>query len=492
MISCLYHLVSNAASRWPDKTAIIEAGNLPQKISYKRLDEKTGILASHIVANGLKKLERVGILSRNSIGFAAAYFAVLRAGGVAVPLNHTLEPSELSGQARDCALAAIYSQGQFRDKAVDIASRARSVRFVFGDEVTRSGFVNCKTTKPDDPASIIYTSGTTRIPLGVILTNRNLISNSASIVRYAAISNKDSICCVLPFYYIYGLSLLLTHFLAGGTVIIENRFLYPDTVLDTIDSFGATGFAGVSSHYAILLDRSGLAKRRLPILRYFMQAGDRMPPSITKRLISLFPRKKIYLMYGQTEASPRLTYLEPALARNKPDSVGKAIPGVKIKVVDKNGRECGTGKKGEIIAKGSNITSGYWKNRCETAKVLKGGWLYTGDLAYKDADDDLFIVGRKKNFIKTGGQKVDLGEIERAALSDNRVAEAAAVDVPDPVLGSRVNLYVAPAPRKKLKSDQVMRLYRQRLARYKIPSKVVVLKELPKNSYGKIDKESLR
>jgi acyl-CoA synthetase (AMP-forming)/AMP-acid ligase II len=223
-----------------------------------------------------------------------------------------------------------------------------------------------------------------------------------------------------------------------------------------------------------------------------VQAGDAMPRQITKALLSALPGRKLYIMYGQTEASPRLTYLKPGLAKKKPDSIGKAIPGVKIKLVDKRGRECKSGERGEITAKGDSIMLGYWRDPKETKKVIKNGWLYTGDIAFKDKDGDLFIVGREKNFIKVGANRVDPMEIERLVAAKENIVEVAVIDIPDPILGSRLKMFISVAPGKKIRSNDIMAFCRHALPFYKVPSEIIVLTSMPKNSYGKIDKERLR
>jgi len=487
---CLSDIILRAARNWPDAVAVIEP---PHSITYQQLDEKISAYAMGLVAFGLKKGERVGILARNSIDFVTVYFAVSRAGGISVALNYTLDIPELVRQADGCSCSALAVEEYFEEKAKAVLMRTRSIRFLFNGTSRMPQKASCRfpTVKPDDAAAIVYTSGTTSKPLGVTLTHTNLIVNNQSIARYTRLTSSDRVCCVLPLYYIYGLSLVLSHFLVGAAVILENRFLYPNIALETIEQYGATGFAGVSSHYAILLSLSDIKKRKLPSLRYFMQAGDSMPEKITRRLIALFPRKRVYRMYGQTEAAPRLTYLNPALVRRKPTSVGRAIPGVRIKLVNGQGRECRAGETGEILARGKNVMAGYWNNKRETSRALKGGWLHTGDMAYKDRDGDLYIVGRKEEFLKIGGRRVSPQEIETIVREHPSVAEAAAVGVADTILGQRIRLFVSVRSDKTFRKKEIIRYCRRRLPPYKIPFEMVVLKALPKNSLGKIDREKL-
>lgn len=324
------------------------------------------------------------------------------------------------------------------------------------------------------------------------MTQENLMSNNRAIVKYAHLKSSDKIICVLPIYYIYGLSLVISHFIVGGTVIIETRFAYPNVLLDAIEKYCATGFAGVSSHYIMLLNMSNLANRKLPSLRYFMQAGDKMPPDVAKRLALLFPKKKLYLMYGQTEASPRISYLDPSLVPRKAGSVGKPIEGVRVKIVNVRGKECKEGEEGEITVKGANIMAGYWNNPVQTNTALKKGWLYTGDIGFKDPDGDIFIVGRKKDFIKIGGNRISPAQIEDMVSRLKGIMENVALSFKDPVLGERLKLFVTLVPGSKLEREQIIRFCKANLPAYGVPRDVVVLKNMPKNSLGKIDRESLR
>ncbi len=479
MISSLHKIVSNAAIKWPRNIALIEDG---RSITYKRLNDLVRSFAGELIRNGLRRGQRVGILSTNSINSCAMLFAISRAGGVAVPLNYTQDAADISAAAIDASMSSLYVGKAFEDKAGLANSAIRKMKAKKGQDA-----------KPKDLALIVYTSGTTTAgALGVMLSNKNLISNAASVMKYAGLKGKDRIVCVLPLYYIYGLSLLLSHFLAGGTVILENRFMYPNVVLDVIEKYRATGFAGVSSHYAILLRGSNLKDRKLPYLKYFMQAGDAMPPSLTRELLETFPGKRLFLMYGQTEAGPRLTFLDPPLAKIKPGSVGRPVPGVEIKIVDETDRVCGVGEEGEIAARGDNIMLGYWNNKRQTEKVLKKGWLYTGDIGYRDEDGDISVVGRRRDFLKIGGHRVSPLEIERLVMGLDGIMEAAVVGVQDPIMGNRVKLVVSLMPHKKLDKEDIIKFCKRRLAPYKAPVEIAILKSMPKNDEGKIDKEALR
>ncbi|MFA6143008.1 MAG: class I adenylate-forming enzyme family protein [Candidatus Omnitrophota bacterium] len=462
----LHNLIFSHARARPSAVAIIEADRGGNRVTYAELAGRVKDMARELSDRGFGKGDRLGILSKNSIGFVEAFFAASCAGGIAVPLNYTLPALEIIGITRHAGISILYTEKGIEEKNVS--------------GIGKTGI-----------AAIIYTSGTTAKPMGVMLSHKNLVSNAGSIAAYTHLKPADSMLCTLPFYYIYGLSLLLSHFFAGGTIVLDNRFMYPARVLDSIERFKTTGFAGVSSHYSILLDRTDFKKRRLASLMYFMQAGDKMPPALARELRNAFPRKKIYLMYGQTEASPRLSYLDPCLVKTKPGSVGKAVPGVRIKVVDESGRECAAGEEGEIIAHGNNIMSGYWKNRRQTKKVLRNGWLHTGDIAYKDRDGDLFLIGRKKGFIKVGGRKVNPDKVAGVILAHPDILETAVVGVPDRLTGSRIRAFVVPRKGRKIKKSDIIRLCKIDLPTYGVPSDIAIVTSIPRNALGKIDRERL-
>ncbi len=212
--------------------------------------------------------------------------------------------------------------------------------------------------------------------------------------------------CVLPFYYSYGNSILHTHLSCGASLVIENSFMYPHKVMERMVKEEITAFAGVPSTYYLLLARTKLANYDFSSLRYCTQAGGAMDVNRIQAFLELVPNVEFLVMYGQTEASARLSYLPPERMKEKPGSVGIPIPGVELTIRDANNDVLPSGKQGEVCARGANIMRGYWRDEEETDKVMKGGWLHTGDLGYVDKDGYYYLVGRNKEMIKTGAHRI--------------------------------------------------------------------------------------
>lgn len=342
-----------------------------------------------------------------------------------------------------------------------------------------------------DVASIVFTSGSTETPLGATLSHLNIVSNTRSIVEYLHLTRAERMLAILPFHYVYGKSLLNTHAAAGATVVIENRFLYPNTALDTLENEECTGLAGVPSTFAILLNRSNLAERELPQLRYVTQAGGPMSPDLTRRLMEALPGRSVVIMYGATEASARLSYLDPEELPRKIGSIGKAIPNVELRVLREDGAEAEVGEVGEIVARGSNMMSGYWGNPEATAEVFDEHGYHTGDLARRDEEGFLYVVGRKRDFIKSGAHRISSLEIEHAILELPQIHEVAVIGVPDEILGEKIKGFVV--FREGFEADPLAleKTLKKKLA-HKAPSEIEVRDDLPKSPAGKIMKQALR
>ncbi len=297
---------------------------------------------------------------------------------------------------------------------------------------------------------------------------------------------------ILPFHYSYGNSLLTTHVMAGASLVLENSFVFPNVVLDRIEEERVTGFAGVPSTFAILLNRSNLRKRAFPSLRYVTQAGGAMSPKLAGDLREALPGTDVFIMYGQTEATARLTYLDPSELLRKAGSIGKAIPGVRITLRKEDGAPASSGEVGEIVAEGDNVMAGYWNSPAETEAVLKDGRLHTGDLAQEDEEGFLYIVGRRSEMIKTAGHRVSPKEIEDVISGIPGIHEAAVVGVQDEMLGQAIRAFVVCDPGVDLAARDVLKHCSESLEPFLVPRDVVFLDGLPKSSSGKVDRAVLK
>jgi acyl-CoA synthetase (AMP-forming)/AMP-acid ligase II len=263
--------------------------------------------------------------------------------------------------------------------------------------------------------------------------------------------------------------------------------MFPESVLDDIEKYKCTGFAGVPSNYQILLRKSSIKERNLPSLRYVAQAGGRLPDSFIKELKQALTKVEIFIMYGQTEATARLSYLPPIMLGEKLGSIGKGIPGTELKVIDKEGDEIKAGDIGEVVASGGNIMKGYFNDKEETDKVVRKGYLYTGDLATIDDDGYIYIVAREKEIIKSGGNRISPKEIENTIIQIPSVIEVAVIGTPDDILGEAIKAFIV-LNNEALKIDEkyIIEYCKDRLPSYKVPKYVVLLDGLPKNSSGKV------
>jgi acyl-CoA synthetase (AMP-forming)/AMP-acid ligase II len=296
---------------------------------------------------------------------------------------------------------------------------------------------------------------------------------------------------VLPFHYCFGTSLLHTHLRVGGTLVLDSRFMYPEKVLQRMQDTECTGFAGVPSHYRILLDKTSLRKKNFPHLRYVQQAGGHLEAAAIQRLRRALPTTEVFVMYGQTEATARLSFLSPELLDTKLGSIGKGIPGVRLRI-ENEGRPVQPGEVGEIVAEGENVGQGYWNNPEETARTFQNGRLHTGDMATVDEDGFIRIVSRARDFLKCGGTRISCQQLEQEILAYGNLQEVAVIAVPDDIMGEAVKAFVVPRSNAQTTPEQVKRFCRTRLPFQLVPREIVVLDTLPKNDSGKVLKEQLR
>ncbi len=502
-------LMINSAYKFPFKDAVISE---QERVNYFDLLDLSGKFAFAAKKAGMNPGERIVLYIDNSIGYVVSYFGCLMAGGVVVGQSTANKERHLKNIINHCEATGIVTSGRHIQTALKIARECPSLKFVFYDDklpnslstenIQLREMLDIYSSQPTDfkpmtrdeeeLAQIIYTSGTTGNPKGVMLSHKNLNANTQSIIQYLGLSFDDRVMAVLPFYYSYGNSLLLTHVACGGSIVIDNRFAYPQKVLQRMVEENVTGFAGVPSTFAVLAHKAGLKNFDLSNLRYITQAGGPMSPALADELRGALPDTRIYIMYGQTEASARLSYLEPEMLTKKSGSIGKAIPGVTLKVKNEMGLEVAPGETGEIIASGDNIMMGYWKNEDDTRIVLKPDGLHTGDLATIDEDGYLYIVSRKSDMIKSGAHRISPKEIEELIMEDERVHEVAVIGEPDEILGEAIVAVIVARPGAVISEAEILKFCNKHLPHYKIPRRLEFKESLTKTASGKVKKHELK
>jgi acyl-CoA synthetase (AMP-forming)/AMP-acid ligase II len=502
----IHHFLEGSAARVPQKTALIHEG---RRVTYEEINSQANGLAHHLTERGVTRGDRVALLFENCLEFVVSYYGSLKAGAAVALLTTELKTEGLKKILCELEPKVIISSSRFEK----LLGTANLSQFALQELILKSPVINkpsalYKVEKfeeivqekhafdpnihiPDtDPACLIYTSGSTGLPKGVVLSHRNIVSNTLSICEYLELTHKDIQMVVLPFFYVMGKSLLNTHFAVGGSVVINNKFAYPAAVLNEMVSEKITGFSGVPSTYAYLLHRSPLRsfRDRLESLRYCSQAGGHMSRTIKQELRRvLASHVKIYIMYGASEAAARLSYLEPSRYGDKMDSIGKAIPGVTLRILNPNGEELPTGETGEIVATGPNIMQGYWKDPETTAQVLDGNGYHTGDQGYRDEEGFFYVVGRKDDLLKVSGHRVNCSEIEETLMESEMLVESVVLGVPDDLMGHRLIALVVPRNDHCSEKDLLAYVAR-RLPRYKTPGEIKVARRLPKSASGKIDR----
>ncbi len=506
----VHHFLEDSARKYPDKPAFF-ANN--QWHTFAEIEEQANRLAHLFIHHGIKRGERIAFYLENSIEYVVTYYAVLKTGAITVALN-TENLAESTGYIlKDCDVKLFITNKKLFKKVQNIFSKKDAPKIFIWNPP--KSFAQTKhllpvilpdeleTQPPNSPgvkvidldiASIVYTSGSTGKPRGATLSHLNIVTNTRSIVEYLELTPDDRVAVVLPFYYIYGKSLLNTHFFVGGSVVVDNRFTFPNAVLKTMQEQKVSGFSGVPSTFTFLLNRSNLRALKFPSLRYVTQAGGGMAPAVQKEVAQIFSPAKLFIMYGATEASARLSYLTPNDLERKWGSIGKGIPNVDLFIADVHGNPLPSGVQGEIAARGANIMQGYWNHPEETRKVLKHGLYYTGDLGVMDDEGFIFVVGRSKDMIKIGGNRASAKEIEDALYEHPQIAEAAVIGVADDIMGEVPKAFIVLNKVKDTESaqDTIISFLKEKVALYKIPKYFEFRDSLPKNKSGKIQKLKLK
>ena len=499
----------------PNRVAVHHRG---KDVTYAQIADNANCVASHLIQQGLEPGERVVLLLTNSAEYVACYLGIQQAGGIVVALNPETTPRELTQTLNDalpwsiiCGPKALPTLQEWATQSAGCPGADHIRLLIHLGELGESTFpaqwhttaltdviaedVSPVSHRPalDDVSQLIYTSGTTGRPKGVTLSHRNIAANCHSILDYLTLTRDDSILVTLPFFYSYGNSLLFTHLAVGGRMVLASNVVFWNQVLDLMQVQRATGFAGVPSSYAMLLHQSDFRKREFPHLRYLTCAGGGLAPAVVEQLRESVPEVLLFLMYGQTEATARLSTLMPEELDEKLGSIGRGLAGVELAVLDKQSHPVVPGKVGEIVARGDNVMIGYWNDGEETGKVLRQEGLHTGDLARIDDDGYIYIVGRKSDIIKSGSYRLNPKEIEEVILELDGVAEVAVVGLPDEMWGESPTAFIVSSSQDAAHSEvEIFDHCRNRLPRYKVMRAVHFVDSLPKTSSGKVRRSELK
>jgi long-chain acyl-CoA synthetase len=485
-------LLSERAKNIPERICI-KFGN--RKITYAEMDSLASGVAGGLRTMGLKAGDRVGILMDNCPEYIISYFAILRNGGIAVPVNTFLTPEEISYILNDSGCRILIFGGRFLTYAEKLKSS------VDGLAVTDFEGIPKENAQPyagneDDVAVLLYTSGTTGFPKGAMLSHRNLISNAAACSRAMDLSQKDRILLFLPMFHSFSFTVcVILPVYAGARIVLLESVRPFSKVIKSIFKERITFFVAVPTVYTIL------ARKKIPVIPAFLLkfllniracvSGAASLPENTMHAFEERFRVPLIEGYGLTEASPVVS-VNPLRGVRKPASVGPPLPGIEAAVVGEDGKRLPAGEIGELIVKGDNVMKGYYNRKDETDAVLKEGWLYTGDMAKIDDDGYIYIVDRKKDLILVDGMNVYPKEIEDFVMRDPSVEECAMVGIPDGKGSETSVLFIRRKENARLEEGGIRSSLKGHLAPFKIPRRIVFTDEFPRTATGKIKKTELR
>jgi len=480
----LADLVRQAAATDPAKSALVSGA---RTLTWAELDEAVDRLAGGLAANGLAAGDRVGLLLPNSIEFAVAYFAVLRAGMVAVPLNTSYTASEVEFQVDDSGAGLVVTDAALAERAPSgrllVVGSDEWERLAAGPAYDGAG------AGGEDLAVLLYTSGTTGRPKGAMLSHRALLANldQLSGIDPPVVATEDVVLLVLPLFHVYGLNSGLGMTAAAkATGVLVERF-DPVETLTLVREQRVTNIIGAPPMFVAW---SMLPELRdsLGAVRLAVSGAAPLPPDVLTRVVDS-TGVQIYEGYGLTETAPVLT-TTLCSESPKPGSIGRPIAGIELRLTDDTGDEVDEDDPGEIVVRGDNLFSGYWPDG--SGGPDSNGWFHTGDVAYADADGDLFLVDRIRELILVSGFNVYPREVEDVIATHPDVAETAVIGVPHPYTGETVRALVVPNPGADLDPDSVIEYAAARLARFKCPTSVEIVTELPHSVTGKVAKGKLR
>lgn len=501
----LVKILEDTAYKYPRRTAIILG---ERKITYQKLIEEILRVSSNLISRGLKPQGKVGLLLQNSPEFVISYFAVLKAGGVVVPLNNFLQVDEIRFILENCRAVMLISELSQKEQISVLRLRLDCLHQVIlvdgegGDFLSFSQFQRTVPSKwpvldIDGMAVILYTSGTTGHPKGAMLSHHNLIANVRSCSQAVNLRSGNCFLCLLPMFHSFSFTTsVLMPLFTGGKIVIFAKMRPFSEVIKGIIRRRVNILVGIPSLFQILADLKLPWFFRLPFFSFLIpiklaiSGADKLPVDVLKAFNKKF---KFPLLegYGLTEASPVVS-VNPRDKKRKAGSVGLPLPGIQVKVVDRSGKTLPANQIGELIVKGPNVMKGYLNRPEETRHSLKEGWLSTGDIARIDEEGYIYIVDRKNDLIIHHGLNIYPREVENVLYRIPQISEAAVIGVKEERRGEIAVAVVVLKPDEKITEREIIGFTRQQLAPYKIPRQVIFKEALPKTATGKIAKRVLK
>ena len=513
----LHQLIDSAADNSPERIALIHK---KEEFNYASVRSQVSRVASGLLSLDLARSERVAVYLPKQPETVFGLFGTARAGGVFVPVNPLLKPHQVAYILKDCNVRILITSVDRLNLLAEVLLECHDLCYVVvtgnpesqRPAIKALNILHWEEALPPasgkhrpvhrridtDMAAILYTSGSTGNPKGVVLSHRNMVAGAESVAEYLGNHADDRLLAVLPFSFDYGFSQMTTAFSVGASVVLMD-YLLPRDVIRAVEHYGITGLAAVPPLW------NQLAQLEWPdtavnSLRYITNSGGAMPKATTQKLKQSLPQTEIYLMYGLTEAF-RSTYLPPDQVEIRPDSMGKAIPNAEVLVVREDGSECAPGEPGELVHRGALVAMGYWNDPEKTAERFKPcpGQLseiplteiavWAGDQVKKDEEGYLYFISRKDEMIKTSGYRVSPTEVEEVIYSCKLVSEVAALGIPHPTLGQAILLLVTGAGEET--EETILQQCRKALPNFMVPQAVLIRESLPRNQNGKIDRKSL-
>ncbi|HEX9147261.1 MAG TPA: AMP-binding protein [Candidatus Binatia bacterium] len=489
-------LLRQTAERHPDKTAIITK---EEQLTFSTLNQRVCALAAHLHQEGIRQGDRVGVLLPNSAAIALSYYATQKIGAVTVILDARLKGMELRGVLHnaDLKLLIVHNQLYAEVEKAQLGGPLLQLWVVNGEGnqsfeskfETLSDAPNPPSRSPEDDGLVLYTSGTTGDPKGVVLNYINLAQFPPATAEAWKTDSQSIWGCILPMSHIVGPILCNEIVDKGSTLVIIDQF-NPITLLEAIQAHRITIFPGVPALFQLLLAVPKLKDYDTRSLRVAGMMGMTVPPPLLRAFKAAQPHIKVVQGYGLTETSPLITAVPLEAADARMGSIGRAVRGIEIRIVNEQGQEVPTGEPGEIITRGPHVMKGYFRRPEATAERIRDGWLYTGDIGQVDKDGYYYHLGRRDDLIITGGLNVYPAEVENAIYGFAGVQDAIVFAMEDEKRGRVLGAAVVPRAGEKVIEKELLAYLRANLANFKVPQKIAIRQSLPRTSSGKTIREA--